>query len=33
MMQSFFSQFSRGFFQLPTAPYRYTVPKPRKEKK
>lgn len=33
MVQSFFSQFSRGFFQLPTTPYRYTVPKPRKEKK
>lgn len=33
MMSSFFSQFDRGFFQLPTEPYRYTVPKPRKAKK
>lgn len=33
MMSSFFSQFKRGFFQLPTEPYRYTVPKPRKAKK
>lgn len=33
MMQCFFRQFSRGFFHLPAEPYRYTVPKPRKEKK
>lgn len=31
MMACFFSQFDRGFFKLPTVPFKYTIPKESKK--
>lgn len=33
MMNCFFSQYKRGYFTLPTEPFRYVMPTPKKDKK